>query len=154
MARKNKYETHVLPYLNVIAAWCRKGVSDEQIAKKLGVAYSTFREYKRVHEELSEAMMFQKEHADMEIENALYKKAKGYSVEVKKLFKCKKTYYDERGKKCEEEELKEGTEEVYIPADTNAQKFFLQNRDPDNWRERKDVALEGELGVRGLEDLI
>lgn len=154
MARKNKYETHVLPYLNVIAGWCRKGVPDEAIAKKLGVAYSTFRGYRNEHPELQEAMMYQKEHANMIIENALFEKAKGYTVEVTKAVKCKEVYYDERGRKCEREELKTATEEVHVPADTNAQKFFLQNRDPDSWREKRDISLEGEVGVRGLEDMI
>lgn len=154
MARKGKYESHVLPYLDIIPAWCRKGVTDEQIAKKLGVAYSTFREYKRQHPELAEAMKFQKEHADMIVESALFRKCNGYTVEVSKVVKCKKVYYDEQGRKCEKEELQTGIEEVHIPADTNAQKFWLQNRDAENWREKRDLAVEGEMKVRKLEELI
>lgn len=154
MARKNKYESHVLPYLPVIAGWCRKGVPDETIAKKLGVAYSTFREYKRKHPELQEAMQYQKEHADMIVENSLFRKANGYTVEVTKAVKCKEVYYDERGRKCEREELKTALEEVHVPADTNAQKFFLQNRLPEDWREKKDVSLEGGLVVKKLEELL
>ena len=154
MARKNKYETHVLPYLDVIAGWCRKGVPDEAIAKKLGVAYSTFRGYRNEHPELKKAMQYQKEHADMIVENALFKKSTGYNVEVQKTVKVRKIYYDEKDRKCEEEELKPVTEIVHIPADTNAQKFFLQNRDPDSWREKRDITLEGEFGVRGLEDMV
>lgn len=40
-----KYETHVRNRLSEIEAWAKAGVSDKQIAKNLGIAYSTFRQY-------------------------------------------------------------------------------------------------------------
>ena len=47
--RLTKYDTHVEPRLIEIEGWARDGLIDEQIAKNLGIAYSTFREYKNKH---------------------------------------------------------------------------------------------------------
>lgn len=44
--RLTKYETVVLPRLEEIEGMSREGVPEEQIAKVLGIAYSTFNEYK------------------------------------------------------------------------------------------------------------
>ena len=43
---KSKYLTHVEPKLKLIEGWARDGLTDEQIAKNLNIAYSTFKEYK------------------------------------------------------------------------------------------------------------
>ena len=46
VARPSKYETHVAPRFEEIKDWVRNGATDEEVAKRLGVAYSTLREYK------------------------------------------------------------------------------------------------------------
>ena len=46
MARTSKYKTHVAPRFEEIKDWVRNGAIDEEVAKKLGIAYSTFKEYK------------------------------------------------------------------------------------------------------------
>lgn len=43
--RKSKYQSHVEPKLIEDEGWARDGLIDEQIAKNLGVAYSTFKTY-------------------------------------------------------------------------------------------------------------
>lgn len=47
-----------------IEEWARDGLINEQIAKNLGVAYSTFREYKNKHSALSAALKKRKEVVD------------------------------------------------------------------------------------------
>lgn len=143
--RLTKYDTHVLPRLLEIEAWARDGVIDEDIAKNLGIAYSTFCEYKK-RSELSEALKKSKAVADIIVENALFKKACGYTVEVKKLFKCKVVQYDETtGRKIREEEiLREGTEETHVPADTTAQIYWLNNRKPEKWRQKQEQLIRAE----------
>lgn len=71
------------------------------------------------------------------VEDALYRRACGYKVKLKKSFKVKSIEYDrDTGKKvCEQEDLKEGFEEVHIPADVRVCAYFLNNRDPARWRE-------------------
>ncbi len=153
MPRKNKYETHVEPYIEAIKAWSRKGATEESIAKKLGVAYSTFRRYKEDEPKLMEALRVSKDLADAEIENSLFRKANGYNAEVRKNVKCKEEYFDDFGRKCTREILREAIDEVHIPADTKAITFYLTNRLPDEWREKQSI--EGTMGVSyKLEDLI
>lgn len=58
---KSKYETQVKDKLILVEGLARKGLTDKQIAKNLGIAYSTFREYKKKHSALSAALKKGKE---------------------------------------------------------------------------------------------
>jgi hypothetical protein len=71
------------------------------------------------------------------VEDALYRRACGYKVKLKKSFKVKSVDYDrDTGKKISErEDLREGFEEVHIPADIRVSAYYLNNRDPARWRE-------------------
>lgn len=71
------------------------------------------------------------------VENALYRRACGYKIKLKKSFKVKTVEYDQTtGKKlAEREDLKDGFEEVHIPADVRVCAYYLNNRDPERWRE-------------------
>lgn len=133
--RPTKYYTHVEPRLIEIEGWARDGLIDEQIAHNLGVAYSTFREYKKQFPALAAALKRGKDVVDREVENALLKRALGY--EYKEVT----------------EELINGQLQVtkvvtkQVPPDTTAQIFWLKNRKPDVWRDRHEVGHSGELNV-------
>ena len=132
---KSKYETNVKPRLTEVEGWARNGVSDEDIAYNLGVAYSTFRKYKEANAALSAALARGKEVVDIEVEGALLKRCMGYNARVAKHYKVKTIDYDDNGKKISEhEELKEVYDEVHIPADTTAQMFWLANRKKKDWK--------------------
>ena len=125
-----------------ISDWARDGLTDADMAKNIGIARSTFCEWKKKSPELSDILKKSKEVADIIIENALYKRATGYSVMLKKTFKVKDIIY-ENGKKVKEtEKLVEGYDEMYIPADTTAQIFWLKNRKPNEWRDKREVAMD------------
>ena len=86
----------------------------------------------------------------VEIEKALFKKAKGQKAKLKKVYKLKKVEYDaETGKKIsEKEELATGINEVFVPPDTTAQIFWLKNRSPRRWREKPESGAEpGEIVI-------
>lgn len=72
---------------------------------------------------------------DAAVEQALFHSAVGGVRPVSKLFKVKRVEYDETtGKKrCEYEEIVQGTEEVYDTPSTTAQQFWLKNRAPRQW---------------------
>lgn len=136
---KSKYESIVKPKLIVIEGWARNGLTIEQIAKNLGISKVTLYKYMNEHIELSEHLKKGKEVVDIEVENALLKRALGYKYEevTKELLKNKKT-----GK----EELrvtKVVTKEVQ--PDTTAQIFWLKNRRPEDWRDKKDIEHSGNI---------
>ena len=109
--------------LILLEGWARGGLTDEQIAKNMGIAPSTLYEWKKKSKEFSESLKKGKEVIDFEVENALLKRALGYEYE-------EETY--ENGiltKKVKKQ----------VPPDTTAQIFWLKNRKPNNWKDRVET---------------
>lgn len=142
---KSKYHSHVEPKLLLIEAWARDGIIDEDIARKLGVAYSTFREYVKRYLALSAALKKGKEIADVEVENALFKRAIGYPYD--EVTREAKEQIDEKtGRRVTVRvETKRVTKEVH--PDVTAQIFWLKNRRPDKWRDKQDIQHSGSVDV-------
>lgn len=130
---KSKWETHVKDKLILVEGWARDGLTDEQIAKNLGIGIRTFYEYKEKYPQFSQFLKRGKEVVDTEVENALLKRALGYTYD-------EETY----------EELSDGTSKSkvvtkHIPGDTTAQIFWLKNRKPGVWRDKTAVEHSGEI---------
>lgn len=148
---KSKYETHVLPYLEQIAAMCRNGATDEEIFKKLKISKESFYKYKRDYVDFSDALRENKEFADLRVENNLNKNANGYEYFEEVVVMQKEIIYNENGKK-----QKEIVYPVKVPlkkhkeSETKAQQFWLQNRRPKEWRNQADV----NLNITKLEDIL
>lgn len=109
--------------LILLEGWARDGLTDEQIAENMGIATSTFYEWKKKEKEFSESLKKGKEVIDFEVENALLKRALGYEYE-------EETY--ENGiltKKVKKQ----------VAPDTTAQIFWLKNRKPSNWKDRVET---------------
>ena len=70
------------------------------------------------------------------VEESLYKACTGYTAQVVKHYKVKRVEYDETtGKKIkEEEQLVSALDEIYVPPNISAQKFYLVNRLPERWK--------------------
>ena len=133
--------------LTLLTAWARDGLVDEQIAKNMGVSEGTLYNYKNKYPEIKKALQKGKE--IVEVENALFKKAIGYNVQVQKAFKLKDIIYNENGKKISEtERIEYAEEEIHIPADTTAQIFWLKNRKKTQWRDK--VEYEKTQGVQKI----
>ncbi|ALQ38928.1 transposase [Fusobacterium hwasookii ChDC F300] len=130
---KSKYETDVKPRLVEIEAWKRDGLTNEQICKNLGIVKDTFYKYKEKYTDFSDALKKGKEVADIEVENALFKRAIGYKYkevikEVKEIDGKKSTYV--------KEVIKE------MPGDVGAQIFWLKNRKSSKWKDKQDIDIE------------
>ena len=137
-----------------IEGWARDGLTEEQIAKNMGVSRSTLSDYKVKYPDILRAIKNSKEVADREVENALFNKATGYTVKLKKPMKVRHVEYDEQtGRKIAEyERIEYIEEEVHVPADTTAQIFWLKNRKPNEWRDK--VTVTDESSLEKLDELI
>lgn len=62
-----------------LSAWARDGLTDDQISDNIGITRSTLSEWKNRFPDIADALKKGKEIADIHVENALYKKACGYS---------------------------------------------------------------------------
>lgn len=118
--RKNKYYTHIKPYLKDIPELLQT-MTEEQIAKRLGVAYSSWNKYKLEFSEFSEVI--KKGQTDLvgELKSILKERAKGFQYEEKKIIK-------ENGVIVREE--------IYIKSalpDVASLNLLLKNYDKDNW---------------------
>ena len=118
-----------------IEGWARDGLTDKQIAEIMGVAYSTFRDWIKRFPALSAPLKRGKEVIDRQVENALLKRALGYE-------------YVETTKELTDLGLtvtKQVTKQV--APDTTAQIFWLKNRKPKEWRDKKETEVTGNLNV-------
>lgn len=61
--------------LLLLEGWARDGLTDEQIAKNIGITVSTFYEWKKKYSEISESLKKGKEVVDYQVENALLSSA-------------------------------------------------------------------------------
>ena len=109
------------------------GATEAEIAEKLRVAYSTFKGYKHKYTELQEVLLTSKELADLNVEAALYRRAKGYTTrEVTRERRLNR-------KTGEYEMIETKVVEKEVPPDTTADMFWLKNRRPDEWREHQSI---------------
>ena len=120
-----KYQQWLEPEgLTLLEGWARDGLTDEQIAGNIGINTSTLYDWKNKFSEISEALKKGKEVVDIQVENALLKRALGYEFQETRV----------------EKSDKDGTKIIqtlkHIPADTTAQIFWLKNRRPDKWRDK------------------
>lgn len=118
--RKNKYETHVRPRLKEIEEMCNT-MSEKQIAKVLGVAYSSWNKYKLDFPELSEHIKKGRIKLVTELRSALIKKAIGFS------------YTEQKVVKKGESIIKTETVTKIQPPDVAALNLALKNYDKENW---------------------
>lgn len=124
-----------------IEGWARDGLTDEQISHNMGISRETLRVWKNAHSVISDTLKRGKEVIDRQVENALLKRALGYS-------------YDEITKENVDGSLevtKVITKEVH--PDTTAQIFWLKNRKSAEWRDKQHVEHTGETGVRIINDI-
>ena len=136
-----------------VKGWARDGLIDEQIAHNMGIAYSTFREWVDRFPALAAALKEGKAPVDLEVENALLKSALGYTITLKKPIKVRtKKQLKDKGT-IEEEHIEYAEEEVHIPAQTAAQIFWLKNRKPKEWRDKRETEIDAKEPVKVVIDV-
>lgn len=113
--------------LILIQGMARDGLTQQQIANNLGISIDTLIENKKKYSKFNDALKRGKEVIDFEVENALLKKALGYTITIKE-------------EKLDRDGFVHTLEkDVHIPPDTTAQIFWLKNRKPNNWKDRVET---------------
>jgi len=142
---QSKYESVVLPNMIRIEGWARDGLSEQQIAKNLNIAYSTFNVYKEKYPEFSEALKRTKEVADREVENSLFKRAMGYEYTETTYERIENMVVEPDGSIKMEPGTKIKTVIKQVAPDVTAQIFWLKNRKPAEWRDKREVNVDGNM---------
>jgi DNA-binding CsgD family transcriptional regulator len=132
------YEDLVKPRFSEIAMWVRDGLTERQIAKNLGISYTSFRNFKR--QEMTLLTLLKKSVTSnpiAQVEEALISSASGQQfTEI-----TKERKYD---KKTKEHKLVVTREVVkIIPPNVTAQKTFLTAWKPDRYKNKQDSGQEG-----------
>lgn len=137
MARKGKYEDWITPEgLLKIEGWARDGLTDEQIAANIGIRAGTLYDWKNRFSDISEALKKGKEVVDRQVENALLKRALGYEYKET----TREPVLNPNTGKVELTVTKTVTKQV-VP-DTTAQIFWLKNRKPEVWRDKREITTD------------
>lgn len=125
---KGKYQEWLTPDgITRLEAWARDGLTDEQLAAKIGITTTTLYDWKKKYPVISEALKRGKEVVDVEVENALLKRAMGYE------------YTETRTETTEDGMTRTVVTQKAMPPDTTAQIFWLKNRRPAVWRDKQQV---------------
>lgn len=125
--------------------YAREGLSDVQIAEKMRISLTTYYDWQNKYPELSEAIKKGKAPVDDMVENALFKRAVGYSyVETTTDFELIDTgKVDEDGKPVMEKKIKSvRSVKKEMAPDVGAAAFWLKNRRPDRWREKREEQIQ------------
>lgn len=112
--------------LTKIEGWARDGLTDKQMAHNMGITEQTLNVWKKKYPSLSESLKKSKEVVDMEVENALLKRALGFHF-------------------VEEASTPQGDVVQltrYEKPDVTAAIFWLKNRKADTWRNKEKIDTE------------
>jgi len=110
---KCKYDPETFPIL--VLGWARKGITEKQMAKNLGVSKPTFENYKKKYPNFLNSLQRGKKPLINELENALYKAGKGFT----------------------------GPDDKYYPPSVAALRLALINLSPKDWRDKQTQEVTG-----------
>lgn len=134
--RKSKYDKQVKPFLNQVDKWLNDGATEKQVAEALGVAYSSWSNYKNQFKELKDLCDKPRVNLILDLRGALVKEAKGYMYEEKKTYIRK----DEDGNESKYTEIVQ----KYARPNTNAIFGALNLYDPEYVKDKKNYELKKE----------
>jgi hypothetical protein len=136
VGRPTKYKSE---YNDLAYKYCLLGATDKQLADFFEVSESTINEWKLNYLEFSESIKNGKEKADMQVAEALFKKATGFTNDnAVKIFMPAGAENPVYAKYSE-----------YYPPDTAAAFIWLKNR--AGWKDKKEVEHSGKVDTTDSE---
>ena len=129
--RKSEYQ---IGYADQALKLCLLGATDKELTEFFSVSEQTINSWKKKHPEFLESLKKGKNLADANVASRLYNRAIGYS--------CKATKFaTSDGHITDSKEYIE-----HYPPDTTAAIFWLKNRQPEKWRDKKEIDANVNLG--------
>ena len=131
--------------LTKIEGWAREGLTEIQIVENMGISIRTLTDWKVRFPAISASLKKGKAPVDLQVENALLKRALGYDyeetiTEVEEIPGGKGP--DGQTIIRQKKHIRKVTK--HMPPDTTAQIFWLKNRRPDRWRDKIEPIPEPE----------
>ena len=118
---------------------CLLGAIDKDLADFFEVTERTVNNWKEDYPEFFQSLKKGKKLADANVAESLYKRANGY--------KCKDTKFA-----THEGYITDSKEYIkHYPADTTAAIIWLKNRQPEIWRDKKEIDVTGSVTI--IDDL-
>jgi len=129
--RPSKFKPEFVEQARKLAAL---GATDREVAEFFDVDERTLYRWKHEHEAFCQALKVGKDTADQRVEQALYRRAIGYTQDD--------THFSSyEGVVTQTPYVKQ------VPPDTTAAIFWLKNRKPDEWRDKAHVEHGGTVEV-------
>ncbi|WP_437396638.1 terminase [Flagellimonas lutimaris] len=116
-------------YADTAYKLCLLGATDKEMANFFNVSETTINNWKKNHQEFSLAQRKGKMVADAEVAERLYQRAVGYEYEERR------EQLDPNTKKL----VKITTIKKHVVPDVSAQLTWLKNRQPNKWRDSKNI---------------
>jgi predicted DNA-binding protein (UPF0251 family) len=143
VVKKKQYKGRVNDWLTpegleTLKHWARNGLTNDDIAHNMGVSRDTLYRWKKAKSDIYDALKEGRIPADAKVESALHKRATGYMTveEHEELIKQD----DGSSKMVVVSRIRK-----FVPPDTAAGIFWLKNRDPEHWREQKEIGINGSI---------
>lgn len=134
IGRKGKFQEWLTEDgLTRLTGWARDGLTDEQIAQNIGINRATLYDWIKRYDNISNAIKKGKEPVDIQVENALLRRALGYDYEETI------TEIEDLGGGKTKKHVRRVSK--HVPPDTTAQIFWLKNRKPKQWRDKMEAAV-------------
>lgn len=116
-----------------VRSLAREGLNGKQIAAELGITERTLYNWAKRYPEFFQCLNEGRQSSDAQVEAALFRKAIGGTVKETRKVVIKD---EKNGKENKHVEMVEIEREV-MP-DTGAAIFWLKNRQPDKWRDKRE----------------
>lgn len=144
-----KYDKDIV---NKICALIREdSYTIPEICQLVGIAESTYHEWKTKKPEFSESIKKAQSNFDnllvAEAKKSLVKMVRGYTVQEKKTVTVDTGKRDNENKPIIKIKEHSVVDKHYQPNPTLII-FTLTNRDPDNWKNKQEQTLSGEVGIK------
>ena len=153
--RKDSYEVRVKPKLELVKGWCRRGLSKEQICENLGISVQSYDNYIKRYEEFADAVAEGAEECEIHVENALVKRALGYSY--KEVTRERKQMVNPETGEVEYKLVVTKSVTKHVVPDVGAQQYYLEHRAPKRWERVPSAYIDSvqiNADIKSIADLL